>query len=231
MNEKNRQFMIFGDFGGVVEKDIASELVDLKKKYDFQDGVAPDVNAVVPGVTASAVMRQAFFSQDRNVVVVFGEKSIYMQSNLSNLSSYDESADKGLDILKSAISVFDLKVNRIACNGSVIGFEVDDPKEIYPKLFNADSFIYDDTSPEWDFSTNRQVFVDKLGCTVNQIVRFIRAGDIVGSDGTMGGPLVMVYDCNTSPMADKIFDENEVDMFFEHAKEFRRKAVELCSRK
>lgn len=222
MKELNRQFVIFGEFKSIVLNNI-NRLDEIKNKYKFQINAVPDMLELptlnVVGQPPFAFnsnpvdIRPIFQTLDMKTNVFFGSKRIHIEQLNQETDSYSNFNSMAVEIIKAIMLAYkdEIKVNRVALNGQISGFDETAMDKIYSDTFKKSS-LYGEHSKEWQFRVNT-VFEDStLKSSLNKIVSFMR-GTVYDNKKSAIDTLIAVYDLNTIRNNDKVFTVDEIDYF------------------
>ncbi len=231
MKEKNRQFVIFGDFRKISSGELTEKLAKLKDTFKYQPGLSLDPDSFGLGQPSFVpqLSRPAFYSQSGNESIIFGVNRIVLQENTADIDNYDDFILNCINITEEIIKKLGTRVARIAVNGAFLSDQTQKTDAIYDKIFNSDYSLCDSCSDEWRITTNGKNNDVNLGCSINRVVNIIRGNGIISPDGAIVGPLVTMYDYNTEAEYAGDFHLKDIKIFADTAKEFRKQVKSLCS--
>lgn len=224
--EKSRQFVIFGNFSKISFEDL-NLLSDIKEKYNFVVDAQPDVPVTItnqPIAQKNISVRPAFKSLDNKTTVLFGSSRIHVQQSDSSISSYEDFNLLSVEIIKKVSEVFNLTINRLAINGTIL---ITNSEKInnFSKLIFKDNKLFSYDSDEWQFRINNKEFSEEIDSEVNKILFFNRTKIINLNNDT--NILLLSYDYNTQINDNKLFNIESVMSFNIIAKEFRNKVINM----
>ena len=227
MNENNRQIIIFGNFNNLNAAEVFTKLANIRKRHNYQQAVAQNPNGITITTNGPSYFA-TFYSPDGKESAAFSTTQIVFQEDNCDINTYTNFIKRGFDFIEEAIKLLQLNVSRIACNGALCDSNAEHARNIYEKAFNHDGVFYKPKSDEWDFSVNDKTKENNIDCEINQIIRVIRGDDgILGPNGIINAPLIIVYDYNTSQNNTRPLTEKEIKAFPNLAISFRDKVKNI----
>lgn len=235
MQEKNRQFVIFGNFNSI-NFDNLEKLKDLKERYGFQTTAVPDISEIpinnnmgrinVNGLSVPNLnIRPAFQSEDKRKTIFFGSSRIHIEEIDTNSDTYEEFNRISFEIIELIIQKMEVKINRVAINGQLVYTDEKMMQEIYTSLFKT-SFVYGESSEEWQFRVVTSEPNDELNIGINKIATYVR-GTSFDDKGNPNQVLVAGYDFNTRLETYKTFDLKEIKLFNKLGCEYRKLVIKI----
>lgn len=226
LNER-RQFAIFGNFTGIT-LDTIDLFNAIKERYSLHLSGTPDivepksiVNLQIGLPTIN--VRPLLQSEDKLTNIVIGTSRINIEQNMQDPSDFDFFKDFVLDVCNCITSSYDVKINRLALNGQLFGYEEDKYLIFYNKIFK-ETLLYDSSPAEWQFRINTCKANDIMGCDINQIISFSK-GNFVFNNQVEQESLIVSYDYNTKQGISKIFVADDLGKFIDLAIEYRNKVL------
>ena len=224
--EKSRQFVIFGNFSRISFEKL-NLLSDIKEKYKFIVDAQPDAHATItnqPVIQNNISVRPVFKSLDNKTMVFFGSSRIHIQQLDSSINSYEDFNLLSIEIVKKICEVFNLTVNRLAINGTLVITNPEKMSKIL-KLFLKENTLFSYESDEWQFRINNKIFSEEIESEINKIIFFNRTNVInVDKDTSV---LLVSYDYNTQINDNKIFSIESIMTFNKIAKEYRTEVITI----
>ena len=216
--EKNRQFVIFGNFAKLTFEDL-SVLSDLKNKYNLLMDARLDAQMMPIGQIPqyNIPIRPIFKSIDNKILVMFGTSRIFIQQDDDSIYSFDEFVEMSLSIIEHIFKSFEISVNRIAINGSFIINDTNKISDLFKSTFKENRFNQRE-SDEWYVRINNVEFNHTLNTEINKIFVLNKCNTI---DGFPKDFLALSYDYNTQINNTNLFDFKAIKMFVDIAKVFR----------
>lgn len=227
--ETKRQFVIFGNFSKISFEEL-NLLSDIKEKYNFVIDAQQDVPVVPatilnqPIIQSNISVRPTFKSLDKKTTILFGSSRIHIEQLDSSINSYDEFNLMAIEIIKKVSKVFNLTINRLAINGTILITD-EDKMNSFLKLFFKKNILFTYDSDEWQFRINNKMFSEEINSEINKILFFNRTKVINTNKNT--NILLLSYDYNTQINDTKLFNIDSVMTFNKIAKEFRTQVINI----
>lgn len=236
MKEISRQLVIMGNFNAVTF-DSVIKFSELREKYKLQINAMQDIpiaqpiplgqpmsaNRPIASVRVPIVSRPIFQSADKKFNIFFGSNRIHVEELDGDSGEYKYFNKNALEIICDIIKGLELKVNRVALNGSLFNNDIEGIEQAFNKVFKK-SDLYSGNSDEWQFHIASKDANVRLGCEINKIAAFTR-GLFLDNFGKNQNGLIANYDYNTQVNIDKIFTEEEIILFNDLAQTYREQFV------
>ena len=129
-----------------------------------------------------------------------------------------------IEIIKKVSKVFNLTINRLAINGTILITD-EDKMNSFLKLFFKKNILFTYDSDEWQFRINNKMFSEEINSEINKILFFNRTKVINTNKNT--NILLLSYDYNTQINDTKLFNIDSVMTFNKIAKEFRTQVINI----
>lgn len=224
--EQTRQFVIFGNFSKINFENL-NKISDFKQKYSFQIDAQPDmpnVSVKQPIVQENLPIRPVFKSLDGKTIIFFGSSRIHVQQINSKIDSYQDFNKLALEMIKAITLQFELSINRLAINGTLIVKNEEKINELY-KMFFKENGIFSSDSDEWQFRVNDKEFIEEINSGINKII-FLNRTKINESNST-SDVLLVSYDYNTQINSNNKFQMSQIEKFNIFAQDYREKIINL----
>lgn len=236
MKEISRQLVIMGNFNAVTF-DSVIKFSALREKYKLQINAMQDIpvaqpipigqpiqgNRQITSVRVPIVSRPIFQSADKKFNIFFGSNRIHVEELDCDSGDYKDFNKNALEIICEIIKGLELKVNRVALNGSLFNDDSTWIEQAFNRVFKK-SDLYSGPSNEWQFHIASKDANAQLGCEINKIAAFTR-GLFLDNFGKNQNGLIANYDYNTQVNIDKVFTEDEVRFFNDLAQSYREQFV------
>jgi hypothetical protein len=232
MQEKVRQFIIFGNFNNITFDNL-SKLDDIKAKYKLEGSAQPDITGVEqqllnkPIIQETMILRPVLKSKDGIFSIVFGTSIIQFRENQVDNIELKKDYTAGfnamvLEIIDAIYTNYKIVVKRVALNGSVYFYDIEIMQSLFKSVFNKKN-PFSDSSDEWGFRINNQKYIDELTCDVNEITVCSRTK--IFESTKIVDILVLSYDFNTKVNNNNNFDMGFIKVFNKIGLKFREKVV------
>lgn len=224
--EQTRQFVIFGNFTKINFENL-NKFAVFKEKYSFQIDAQPDMPNILvnqPVVQNNVQIRPVFKTADNNTIIFFGSSRIHIEQVNSTIDSYNDFNHLALELVFTICSQFELSINRLAINGTLIVRDTDKINSLYKMFFNENK-IFTPNSDEWQFRVNDKEFIEKINSDVNKIIFLNRAK--INDSNNLSDLLTISYDYNTQVNLKNNFQSNQINDFNVLALEYRNKIINL----
>ena len=226
MVEKNKQFVIFGDFSKINFENVLN--VSFKEKYqlmlvakeDFQQAPVDQIQPFSISITPP-VSRPTLISADRKFSVFFGSKRIHIEEIDTNAQEYELFSKKSKEILSEIISLFSLNVDRAAVNGTITEVDTIYIKKVFSRFLKSSELCKDDME-DWLFRINNKLSESNTK-PLNRIVSAQLRKEML--NGLPKNILYFSYDYNTIPNG-TLFTEKELNNFFDDGIKYRRMVID-----
>ncbi len=222
MIEKQRQVIIFGDFGSISLDDV-SKCTELFNANTILD-VAPDMlTAPVQNIAMRPMLVMG------NTQLFIGSERIHFQEIDGKTDDYNTFLSKALELFKVIVDNFKVSPNRIACNGIFTNLPDGSIDKVKNRIFKENILGNNKTITDWNFNINHQIVPsNNFTVKVNQVITSTSNAIVTLPDNsTVIEPLIFGYDCNTDKENLDNFSMDDCKKFTDICQNFRKIVINL----
>ena len=221
MKVAHTQLVIFGDFSSIGFTKIEL-LTDLITKYGFKVYQQPDNLSHLDSINQNVQLDLIPVLKNRSLSIYLGKRRIQVE-NITDIDFSNQTYDDVyLNIIKTIVNAFSLKVNRIGLNGLIVEENESLFETIY-LLFCTKNTFFDKSTDDWTFSNNNRYHSSELNHDLNALLRINYGSNIFDSKKA----ILINYDINTVVDSNTIYGASEIDVFYSLAIKYRNKVMNI----